>query len=78
MTPPTPAPRPAEPAAAPRPVPAPPRSAAAQATAARLEQAGKRLTQQLAAIGEMPLEERAAGLASVHEDLTAVLRGAED
>ncbi|WP_235931746.1 MULTISPECIES: hypothetical protein [Actinomyces] len=50
----------------------------ARATAARLEQAGERLKQRLAEISDLPLEERAVGLASVHEDLTAVLRGAED
>ncbi|QPL06321.1 hypothetical protein ID810_05355 [Actinomyces respiraculi] len=78
MTPPTSDPRPAPPAEAPRPVPAPPRSVDARATAARLEQAGERLKQRLAEISDLPLEERAVGLASVHEDLTAVLRGAED
>ncbi|MCL3777896.1 MULTISPECIES: hypothetical protein [unclassified Actinomyces] len=71
-------PRPAPPTGAPRPVPAPPRAAAAHATASRLDQAGERLRQRLAEISDLPLEERAAVLASVHEDLTAVLRGAED
>lgn len=60
--------RPAPPA--PRPAPAPPRTGAP----ARLtDHAGA-----LAAIGDLALDERAAALADIHEDLSAALREAED
>ncbi len=70
-------PRPAPPGGAPRPVPAPPSAAAAQETASGLERDAQRLRERLEQIEALPLEERAAGLARVHEDLAATLRAAE-
>ena len=55
---------------APRPVPAPPR---APARGSLTDHAGD-----LAAIGDLALDERAAALADIHEDLSAALREAED
>lgn len=60
--------RPAPPA--PRPAPAPPRAPARRALT---DHAGD-----LAAIGDLALDERAAALADIHEDLSAALREAED
>lgn len=60
--------RPAPPA--PRPVPAPPRAPARRALTDH--------TGALAAIGDLALDERAAALADIHEDLSAALREAED
>lgn len=57
---------------APRPVPAPPR-ADAPARRALTDH-----TRALAAIGDLALDERAAALADIHEDLSAALREAED
>lgn len=62
--------RPAPPA--PRPVPSPPR-AGAPARRALTDHAGD-----LAAIGDLALDERAAALADIHKDLSAALREAED
>ena len=57
---------------APRPVPAPLR---VDAPACR---ALTNHTGTLAAIGDLALDERAAALADIHEDLSAALREAED
>lgn len=56
---------------APRPVPAPPRPRPARR--ALTDHTGV-----LAAIGDLALDERAAALADIHEDLSAALREAED
>ena len=59
---------------APRPpVPAPPRADAALTAAQGLHDH----TDELAQIAQMPLEERAAALAAIHEDLASVLHKAE-
>ena len=59
---------------APRPpVPAPPRADAALTAAQGLHDH----TDELAQIAQMPLEERAAALAAIHEDLASVLHEAE-
>ena len=59
---------------APRPpVPAPPRADVALTAA----QGFNDHTDELAQIAQMPLEERAAALAAIHEDLAAVLHKAE-
>ena len=57
---------------APRPVPAPPRTDSSTRRALT-DHAGD-----LAAIGDLALDERAAALADIHEDLSAALREAED
>ena len=57
---------------APRPVPAPPRTDSSTRRALT-DHAGAR-----AAIGDLALDERAAALADIHEDLSAALREAED
>ena len=56
-----------------RPVPAPPRADAALTTAQGLNDHTDELTE----IAQMPLEERAAALAAIHEDLASVLHKAE-
>lgn len=56
---------------APRPGPAPPRPRPARR--ALTDHTGA-----LAAIGDLALDERAAALADIHEDLSAALREAED
>ena len=59
---------------APRPpVPAPPRADVALTAARGLHDHADELAQ----IAQMPLEERAAALAAIHEDLAAVLHKAE-
>ena len=58
---------------APRPVPAPPRTDVTLTAAQGLTDH----TDELAAIAEMPLEERAAALSAIHEDLASVLHKAE-
>ena len=55
------------------PVPAPPRADAALTAAHGLHDH----TDELAQIAQMPLEERAAALTAIHEDLAAVLHKAE-
>ncbi|WP_315583272.1 hypothetical protein [Actinomyces viscosus] len=55
------------------PVPAPPRADAALAAAHGLTDHADELTE----IGRMPLEERAAALSAIHEELTSVLHEAE-
>ncbi len=60
--------------AAPRPpVPAPPRADAALSASHHLTDHAD----ELAEIGRMPLEQRAAALSAIHEELTAVLHKAE-
>ncbi len=61
--------RPSPPAS--RPVPVPPRPRPARR--ALTDHTGA-----LAAIGDLALDERAAALADIHEDLSAALREAED
>ena len=58
---------------APRPVPAPPRTDVTLTAAQGLTDR----TDELAEIAEMPLEERAAALSAIHEDLASVLHKAE-
>ena len=55
------------------PVPAPPRADVALTAAQGLTDH----TDELAQIAQMPLEERAAALADIHEDLASVLHKAE-
>ncbi|WP_309315815.1 hypothetical protein [Actinomyces oris] len=55
------------------PVPAPPRADVALMAAQDLHDH----TDELAQIAQMPLEERAAALAAIHEDLASVLHKAE-
>ena len=55
------------------PVPAPPRADGALTAAQGLHDH----TDELAQITQMPLEERAAALAAIHEDLASVLHKAE-
>ena len=55
------------------PVPAPPRADVALTAAQGLHDH----TDELAQIAQMPLEERAAALAAIHEDLASVLHKAE-
>ena len=55
------------------PVPAPPRADVALMAAQDLHDH----TAELAQIAQMPLEERAAALAAIHEDLASVLHKAE-
>lgn len=76
-----PVPEPARPGAVPgpsaggaRPVPAPPRAALAAERAAHLPDHAARLDD----LGDVPLEERAAVLTGVHDDLASLLRDAED
>ena len=57
----------------PPPVPAPPRADVALTAAQGLHDHADELAQ----IAQMPLEERAAALAAIHEDLAAVLHKAE-
>ena len=57
-----------------RPVPAPPRAQAVAERAAHLPDHAVRLED----LDTLPLEERAAVLTGVHDDLTSVLRDAED
>ncbi|ETJ04087.1 MAG: hypothetical protein Q605_AUC00748G0003 [Actinomyces urogenitalis DORA_12] len=65
----SPGPRPAPP----RPVPGPPPGAAGSVQARDLPDYAGRLEE----IGALPLEERSAGLAAVHEELASLLREAE-
>ena len=64
---------PASPAAPKPPVPAPPRADAALTAAQGLNDHTDELTE----IAQMPLEERAAALSAIHEDLASVLHKAE-
>lgn len=71
---PAPGPVPGAPAGGTRPVPAPPRAQAAAERAAHLPDHAARL----ADLDGLPLEERAAVLTGVHDDLASLLRDAED
>ncbi|WP_218957619.1 hypothetical protein [Actinomyces faecalis] len=56
-----------------RPVPAPPREVMLNEQVRNLTDCTERLEQ----IGTLPLPERSAGLAALHEELTSLLREAE-